>query len=139
MRSIGYYREAIWRNIVYRSAPLLTRISPMLNTRVLYRYVFKKKLDLDHPLTLNDKVLWLKFNTYWKNELIKKCADKYRVREYLKEKGFSELLIELIGVYDDPKEIDWEALPDSFALKLNVGCGKNIIVNKWSNNSIYFV
>lgn len=129
MKSLGYYKEAIWRNLIYRSAPLLTRISPRLNTKVLYRYNFKKKLDLDHPVTLNDKVLWLKFNTYWNNETVKQCADKYRVRDYLQEKGFSELLVDLIGVYDDPEKIDWDILPDSFALKLNVGCGKNIIVN----------
>lgn len=107
----------------------MTRISPMLNTKVLYRYNFKKKLDLEHPITLNDKILWLKFNTYWNNETIKQCADKYRVRDYLIEKGFSDLLVNLLGAYDDPREIDWDALPNSFALKLNVGCGKNIIVH----------
>lgn len=130
MRSIDSFIEAVWRNLIYRSAPLLTRISPMLNTKVLYRYNFKKKLDLEHPITLNDKILWLKFNTYWNNDTVKQCADKYRVREYLQKKGFSELLVDLIGVYDDPEKIEWDSLPDSFALKLNVGCGKNIIVNK---------
>ena len=47
------------------------------------------------------KLLWLKFNTYWKNPLIKQCADKYRVREYLEEKGYGDLLNPIIGVYDD--------------------------------------
>lgn len=107
----------------------LTRISPMLNTKVTYYVKFHKKLDLDHPVTLNDKILWLKFNTYWENPLIKQCADKYRVREYIKERGFEELLNPVIGVYDDIETIPWSDLPDKFAIKLNVGCGCNIIVS----------
>lgn len=107
----------------------LTRISPKLNTKVTYFFKFKKKLDLNNPKTLNDKILWLKFNTYWNNPLVKQCADKYKVRDYIKDKNCSEILNELIGVYDRVEEIQWDSLPKSFALKLNVGCGKNIIVS----------
>lgn len=107
----------------------LTRISPMLNTKVTYYVKFHKKLDLAHPVTLNDKILWLKFNTYWENPLIKLCADKYRVREYITERGFKELLNPIIGVYDDVEAIQWSNLPDKFAIKLNMGCGCNIIVS----------
>lgn len=107
---------------------MLTIISPKLNTSVTYRIKFKRKLDLKNPKTLNDKILWLKFNTYWKNLLIKQCADKYRVREYIESKGCSEILNPLIHVYDKVEQIDWSSLPNSFALKLNVGCGKNIII-----------
>lgn len=112
---------------VFRS--VLTIISPMLNTKVTYRFKFKRKLDLEHPVTLNDKILWLKFNTYWNNPVVKQCADKYCVREYIRQKGCSEILIDLIGVYHDVKDIDWSVLPERFVIKLNIGCGYNIIVN----------
>lgn len=107
----------------------LTLISPMLNTRVTYWCKFKRKLDLDNPVTLNDKILWLKFNTYWNNPVVKQCADKYRVRDYIKQKGCPEILIDLIGVYRDVKDIVWKELPERFVIKLNVGCGCNILVN----------
>lgn len=106
----------------------LTILSPKINTRVLYRVKFKKKLELSRPKTLNEKVLWLKFNTYWNNSIIKQCADKYLVRSYLEERGFGYILNELIGVYSDVDNIPWDELPNKFAIKLNVGCGKNIIV-----------
>ena len=64
----------------------MTLISPMLNTRFIYRLKFGKPLDLKNPKTLNDKILWLKFNTYKNNPVIKQCADKYAVREYMKRK-----------------------------------------------------
>ena len=129
MRTIKWYAQ----NIV-RSG--LTLISPKLNTAVTYRVKFKKKLDLEHPVTLNEKILWLKFNTYWNNPIIKQCADKYRVREYLESKGYGVLLNGLIGVYENVDDIDWDSLPNQFALKLNVGCGCNIIVSDKSNLDI---
>ena len=107
----------------------LTLISPKLNTAVCYRIKFKRKLDWDHPVTLNDKILWLKFHTYWDNPIIQQCADKLRVRDYLEEHGFGNLLNDLIGVYYDVDDIDWESLPNQFAIKLNVGCACNIIVS----------
>ena len=106
----------------------LTLISPMLNTKVTYWVKFKKRLDLNHPVTLNEKILWLKFHTYWNNPTVKQCADKLRVREYVENRGMGRLLNELIAVYDDVDEIDWASLPQQFALKLNVGCGCNLIV-----------
>lgn len=106
----------------------LTRISPTLNTKVCYLFKFKKRIDLKAPKTLNEKISWLKLNTYNGNVLVKQCADKYRVREYIEKCGLEELLNPLYGVYTDVDNIKWDELPDSFALKLNVGCDRNIIV-----------
>ena len=118
---------------IYRR--MLTLISPKLNTAIIYKARFGKKLDLDNPVTLNEKTLWLKFNTYWNNELVKQCADKYRVREYVREAGCSEILNELLAVYKRPEEIEWDKLPSQFAIKLNIGCGYNYIVfDKSSEN-----
>lgn len=106
----------------------LTLISPMLNTKVTYRVKFGRRLNLDYPVTLNEKILWLKFHTYWNSPEVKQCADKYRVREYLEKRELGSLLNELIGVYTNADDIDFASLPDQFALKLNVGCGCNLIV-----------
>ena len=105
----------------------LTLISPKLNTKFMYWRRLGRKLDLDHPQTLNEKVLWLKFNTYYKNPLVIQCADKYAVRDYVKACGCEEILNELYGVYHRVKDIDFNALPDKFVLKLNSGCGMNLI------------
>ena len=109
--------------------PILTRVSPLLSTKAMYYIRFKKKLNLDDPKTLNEKILWLKFNTYKNDEVIRICADKYRVRDYLTEKGFGDYLIPLLAVYDEHQAIRWEDLPNKFVLKLNVGSGMNLIVN----------
>lgn len=106
---------------------LLTIISPTLNTKALYLRMFGKKLDLNHPKTLNQKLLWLKLNHYMTDPLVIQCADKYRVREYIQKCGCEEILNDLIGAWDKPEDINWDLLPEQFALKWNFGAGFNLI------------
>ena len=106
----------------------LTLISPKLNTKVTYFVKFHKRLDLSNPVRFDEKLQWLKFNTYWNNPLVKQCADKFKVRDYIEKCGLNSILNELIAVYETPEQIEWDKLPKSFALKLNVGCGFNHII-----------
>ena len=39
-----------------------------------------------------------------------RCTDKYEVRKYIEEKGMGEYLIPLIGIFDEVKDIDFNAL-----------------------------
>lgn len=106
----------------------LTRISPKLNTRVLYLIKFKKRINLKDPKTLDEKIQYLKFHDYYKNPLVTQCADKYAVREYVEKCGCGEILNELYGAYDCVDEIPWSDLPNQFVIKWNFGCGQNLIV-----------
>lgn len=105
----------------------LTRISPKLNTRVIYFFKFKKPIHLKDPKTLDEKIQYLKFHDYYNNPLVTQCADKYAVREYVEQCGCGEILNELYGVYDHVDEIPWETLPNQFVIKWNFGCGQNLI------------
>lgn len=83
------------------------------------------ELDLRQPRTFNEKIQWLKLN--YRDELMTQCADKYRVRDYVRETIGEEYLIPLLGVHDFPDDIDFHELPDRFVLKTNHGSGQNII------------
>lgn len=106
---------------------LRTIISPTKSTKYLYRKRFHRLLNLENPVSFNEKIQWLKLNTYNNNPLITQCADKFAVRDFVKSKGCEELLIPLIGVYDDVDAIEWDNLPEKFVLKCNHGCGYNLI------------
>lgn len=93
----------------------------------IYNAGFPKPLDLENPVTVNEKLQYLKLNQYYNNSLVTTCVDKYRVKEYLEEKGFPELVVRLYGVYDAPEEIEWEKLPKQFVIKCNHGCSYNLI------------
>lgn len=97
------------------------------------RYVGYKP-DINNPKTFNEKLQWLKL--YNEDPLLTKCADKYLVREYVKEKIGEEYLIPLLGVWDKAEDIDFDQLPDKFVLKVNWGSGQNIIVKDKSKLDI---
>lgn len=82
-------------------------------------------LDLNNLNTFNEKLQWLKL--YYHDSLMTKCADKYLVREYVREKIGEKYLIPLIAVYDNASDIDFDKLPSQFVLKVNWGSGQNII------------
>lgn len=86
-----------------------------------------EKLVLDRPVTFNQKLQWLKI--YDTNPLKTVLADKYLVRDWVKGKIGEAYLIPLLGVWDQAAAIDFDALPDRFALKCNHGSGWNIIVH----------
>lgn len=126
MNIIRKVKDLGWWGL-YTTAKYATCISPKLNTRILYHVTFGKKWDENNPVTINDKVLWLKYHTYWKNGTVKKCADKFLVRQWLLDNGFGEYLNDLICCYESPEEICLKDLPNQFAMKLNVGCRCNLV------------
>ena len=83
-------------------------------------------LHLDHPYTYNEKIQWMKL--YDSTPLKTKLADKYLVREYVKETVGEKYLVKLYGVWDSFDEIDFDALPDQFVLKTNHGTGTTVVV-----------
>lgn len=106
---------------------LLCRISPKLSVKFWYRRYLKKPLDLENPKTLDEKIQWMKLYYYKDNSLVYQCADKLRVRDYVKDCGLEHILNDLIATYRSANEIDWDALPQKFVLKWNFSNGGNII------------
>lgn len=66
---------------------IIGQISPKLLTRILFYKNFNKFLNLNNPKDINEKLQYLKFNNYYKNDIITQCVDKYRVREVFEEEG----------------------------------------------------
>lgn len=94
--------------------------------RKLYRAHMKRDLNLENPQLYSEKLQWLKL--YDRNPLYTQLVDKYRVREYIVEKLGEEYLVPLLGVWDDPDEIDFNALPDQFVLKCNHNSGTGMCI-----------
>lgn len=95
---------------------------------ITYHYIkkFKKLPNKKDPKSFSDKIHRIKIS----NWLLDKSdfVDKYKVREYIKEKIGVEYLTKLYGVYKNIEDINFENLPHSFVLKLNNGSGFNLIV-----------
>lgn len=91
------------------------------------RILLKKKVDLKNPKTFNEKIQWLKLHDYPTNKLVINGADKYRVREYVTNKGLGDILVSMVGDWEKASDIVWDDLPDKFVLKCNHGCAYNIL------------
>ena len=103
----------------------ITKLSPELAIKLIYRVSFGKKLNLNNPRMFSEKLMWL--NLYWNDDIKVKCSDKYEVRKYIEEIGEGNTLNELYNVYDSVDEINWNELPEKFVLKCTHGSGTNII------------
>lgn len=141
------------RNTINR--PKDEDLDPSMYPEALKEWFLKRTgevLNLDHPKTFNEKIQWLKL--YDSTPLKTRLADKYLVRDWVKEKIGEKYLIPLLGVWDSFDEIDFGSLPEKFVLKTNHGSGWNILVpnknelniedarkkfNKWMSTNYAFL
>lgn len=105
---------------------LLYAIKPRYSADLMYRHAFHKPQDLKNPKDLIEKINWMQFNS--DTSMWTLCADKYRMREYVEEKGLEDYLPKLYGHWENPDDIDFSVLPDEFVLKSNNGCGTVMVV-----------
>lgn len=92
----------------------------------MFKATMDYPLNLENPKSFNEKLQWLKL--YDRNPLYTKLVDKYKVREYISEKIGEDYLIPLLGVWDDPEDIDFDSLPNKFVLKCNHNSGLGMCI-----------
>lgn len=101
-------------------------ISDKKQSAFIYWIVFGYVPDLDNPKTMNEYICSTKVSDekldYWV------YTDKYEVRKYVEETVGKEYLNEVVGIYDSFDDIDFDVLPESFAMKGTHGSSYNIIV-----------
>lgn len=120
--------------------------------KFVYRLRVGKKLDLEHPLTFNEKLQWLKLND--RRPEYTQMVDKYDVKKYVANIIGEEYIIPTLGVWDRADEIDFDSLPKQFVLKCTHDSGsvfvckdkdnfdkKDVIkkINKSLNRNYYWI
>ncbi len=108
-----------------------TLIRPFISDAFLIKDRYEKKmgekLDLKNPLTLNQKICWLKL--YDRTELHTICADKYAVRDYVSEAIGEEFLVPLLFKTTNANDIIPQNMPlPPFIIKPNHDSGGGYIV-----------
>lgn len=99
-----------------------------LYLRMRFKQRCGRSLNLAEPKTFNEKLQWLKL--YNRKPEYTVMVDKYKVREYIAQMIGEEYLIPLLGVWDDPEDIDFDALPNRFVLKCNHNSGLGMCICK---------
>jgi|SRR5690554_1333397 len=83
--------------------------------KVYYFLYTREKLDFNNPTKFNEKIQCLKLLN--NSPECSVMADKYEVRNYISTIFGDEILIPLIGVWDNFDEIDFSLFPNQFVLK----------------------
>ncbi len=91
----------------------------------MYFLSMGKELNLDNPISFNEKIQWLKLHD--RNPLYTTMVDKYEVKKYVAEAIGEKYIIPTIGVWDKFDDIDFERLPNQFVLKCTHDSGGLLI------------
>ena len=73
----------------------------------------------------NEKLNWLKLNDH--NPLYTTLVDKYAVKKWVADKIGEQYIIPTLAVWEKAEDIDFDALPDQFVLKVNHDSGGLVI------------
>jgi hypothetical protein len=105
-----------------------------LKVRTQYLSYQGAKYDDYNLITFQDKINWLIIHD--STPLKARCSDKILVHEYSVEKLGKDICNKIIKIYDNVEQINFDELPDKFAIKANHGNSYNIIVNDKKNLNI---
>ena len=98
-----------------------------------YYLEMNKKLDLDNPQTMNEKLQWLKLNNH--NPELTDMVDKLRVKDIVSKRLGPEFVAPVLQVWDSVEEVDITNLPNQFVLKTNHSGGNTgVVICKDKNN-----
>lgn len=121
-------------NIKTSLLKILIKINPSWEINRYYKFAFGKKANLQNPETLIEKIYWMQLHCDTSEWTL--LADKYRVRDYISNRGFSDYLPKLYGVWENPELIDFDNLPNEFVIKANNGCKSVVIIKDKSKVDI---
>lgn len=130
---INYKKLITSRNLRFKILNALSWIPDNIMLAVQYRIKMGRKCNLKHPRRWTEKLQVYKI--HYRNDILCQCVDKYDVREYVKNKGCGNNLVEFYGVWNKPEDIDFASLPSKFVLKTtNGGGGLNVLLVKDKNS-----
>ncbi|MDR0678426.1 MAG: hypothetical protein LBF44_02725 [Holosporaceae bacterium] len=90
--------------------------------------------DYKNPRTLNDKIGYIYDNYFQKSPVTSHIGNKYFAKKYIAQAVGENHVAKLLGIWDNPKDIEWNILPRRFVLKAVRGhYGKQVILVKDKN------
>ncbi len=125
-----YHAGGIVTDIYEKLSDLKVKSMRSLSDEEYIRRVYEEnlgqKLNLENPITYNEKLQWLKLHDH--NPMYSTLVDKYAVKKYVSKKIGDRYVIPVLGgPWNDAGEIDFNALPDKFVLKCNHDCGSVLV------------
>lgn len=104
-------------------------------TAIRFKKTFGREIDLHNPVTMNEKIQWLKLHS--RKDIQTVMADKYCVREYIRQHFGEEYLVPLLFETTDWRDLTLDHIPDEPCIvKPNHGTGRYQIIRDKSKLDI---
>ena len=105
---------------------ILGLLSDKMYLKYVFYRTFGKKLNLNNPVSFNEKLQWLKL--YDHNPIYPKWVDKCEAKKMAEAILGRDYIIPTIAVWNSVDEIDWSVLPPQFVIKTTNGGGSNGVI-----------
>ncbi len=112
-------KQAIKRTLLRVAGPAL------FETIMMWHYLGYRP-HLRRPRSFSEKIAHRKLY-HWR-EIDPALVDKYAVRRYVEERIGAQYLNQIYGLYADPRDLDFDALPPAFVIRATHGSQMNVIV-----------
>ena len=92
-----------------------------------YQHIFSAKPNLNHPISFNEKIQWIKL--YDRKKEYVEWVDKYLAKKKASTLIGEKTIIKTLGVWKHFNDIDFSTLPNKFVLKCTHDSGSVVICN----------
>ncbi len=99
--------------------------------KLLFKAKKGKTLNLENPVTFNEKLQWLKL--YDRNPRYTSLVDKITAKEVVGDLIGREHIVPIYGTWENASEIDFGSLPNKVVLKCNHDQGSVVIIDDLNN------
>lgn len=128
-RFMEYKKIVKSQSLRFKILRLLSWVPDTWMVRIQYRIKQGRWPNMEHPTRYTEKLQLYKLK--YRNPIMHQCVDKLEVRKYVEQKGLSNILNRLYGVYERAEDINFDSLPNRFVIKsTSGGGGNNVIVVK---------
>ena len=110
-----YFRDSDYRFLVNAWHGLYKDLPDDLYLKRMFHAKMGYDLDLNKPITFNEKLQWLKL--YDRKPVYTTMVDKVEAKKYVASVIGEEHIIPTFGVWDRAEDIDFDSLPNQFVLK----------------------
>lgn len=134
-RSNKIAQKTLKKPIELLKALYLSRLTDKQWCEMMFKLNHGYALNLQNPISLNEKIQWLKIND--RNPEYKILADKHLVRKVIKEQIGEEVLVPLICTFENPEDICLDNIELPVIIKTNHASGQCVIIRKRSEIKIH--
>ena len=103
--------------------PVFRFVSKKLYVTWQYRYITGHKLNWKKLHRYTEKLQYLRLYHFPYDESVIRATSRIGARVRVASKNLDEILIPLVGIYNDVEEIDFARLPSRFVVKANHASG----------------